>query len=316
MAAPDGGARRPGARSRFLYAVSLVALLLAVACTGGSSFEGGPAYVAEIEQFRTEREKRLGSPDGWLSLVGLHWLEAGESRFGSDPANEIVLPEGAAPPLAGRLAYDGEQVRLLAEPGVELLVDDAPLGAERVLIDDSAGKPEVVSVGRLDFHVIARGGRRALRVKDPESPTRLGFEGLTWFPVDPVYRVEARLRAYDEPRQRRVETVAGGPAEMLAPGLLEFELDGKRRTLEPFVVKPGDTALFIMFRDGTSGRGSYGAGRFLSATLEDGRAVLDFNRSTNPPCAYTAYATCPLPPAGNRLDVEVRAGEGYPGDRH
>lgn len=306
--------RRP---DRLWRLTMLTASLLGVmACGGGPSFEGGEAYAAEVEQFRSERQERLAAPTGWLSLVGLHWLEPGESRLGADPANEVVLPDGAAPVLAGVLVYDGSEVKIRPVDGAELILDDRPIVEERVLRDDASGAPDVVGVGRVRFHVIARGGRHALRVKDPESPTRLGFEGLDWFPVDPAYRVEARLIAFDSPRTREVETVAGGPAEMLAPGRLEFELDGRRLSLEPFLDKPGGTGLFIIFKDNTSGGETYGAGRFLSATLDGDRAVLDFNRAYNPPCAYTTYATCPLPPVGNRLDVEVRAGERSAGSHH
>jgi uncharacterized protein (DUF1684 family) len=289
--------------------VALAALVLA-ACTGDSRQGPGPDYAAEIERQRAERVERLRAPDGWLSLVGLHWLGEGHNRFGSAEENEIILTgDDRTPPLAGTLVYEAGRVRILPDESAEIRIGGEPIEGARVLRDDSAAAPDVVELGRLRFHVIARGGRHALRIKDPESPTRLEFRGIEFFPVDPAYRVEARLRTYDSPQPREVATVTGTTARMFAPGTLEFEILDRTFSLEPFVGEPGETDLFLMFKDRTSGRETYGAGRYLSATLEGERAVLDFNQAYNPPCAFSKFATCPLPPGENRLDVEIRAGE-------
>jgi len=292
---------------RFRAALILV-IAVALGCAGDRQTGPAPGYVEEIETFRAQREQRLRSEDGWLSLVGLFWLEEGVNPFGGDPAGAIALPGDAAPPRAGNFVLEGAVVRLVPEPGVEILIDGEPAG-ERILRDDSAGSPDLLHLGRLRLHVIERGGRRAVRVRDPESPARSGFPGLEFFPVDPSYRVEGRFRPYAEPERRQIATVVGTTAEMLAPGTVEFELDGARLSLEPFVDEAGQTDLFIIFKDRTSGRETYGAGRFLSAVLEGERVVLDFNKAYNPPCAFTPFATCPLPPARNRLDAAVRAGE-------
>ena len=269
------------------------------------------AYRTEVENFRRDRATRLSAPDGWLSLVGLFWLEPGANPFGADPELGIPLPTG--PPRAGTLVLDGSTVRLVPSAGVEMTVGGEKV-TDRVLRDDSGDDPDVVELGRLRLHVIRRGDRFGLRVKDPESPTRLAFTGLDWYPVDPAYRVTARFESYDTPRPVQLATSAGVVEDMLIPGRLAFKLNGADRTLEALIHRPGETELFIIFRDETSGTETYGAGRYLYATLEDGKAVVDFNRAYNPPCAFTSYATCPLPPRGNRLATAVRAGEKRPAD--
>lgn len=289
----------------------LAPLLLALAWTGCAadrSADAAPGYVEEIESFRAEREQRLRAEDGWLSLAGLFWLEQGANPFGSDPAGSIPLPPDAAPPRAGSFVLEGEAVRLVPEPGVEILHDGQRAG-ERILRDDGSGAPDVLHLGRLRMHVLVRGGRRAVRVKDPQSAARREFRGLEFFAIDPAYRVEGRLRPYAAPEPREIATIVGTTETMLAPGVVEFELDGVALSLEPFVDEAGQRDLFIIFRDRTSGAETYGAGRFLSAVLEGERVVLDFNKAYNPPCAFTPFATCPLPPARNRLDLEIRAGE-------
>jgi uncharacterized protein (DUF1684 family) len=268
-------------------------------------------YVQSIEAYRRDREQRLRGNDGWLTLVGLFWLESGKTAFGADRTLPIALPAG--PPKAGTLELAGDTVRLRAEPGVALSVGGKAV-TDRVLADDAAGKPDIVELDRLRFHVIRRGDRFGVRVKDPQAPTRKNFRGLTYYPVDPAWRVVARFERYESPRPVEVATVAGVVEKMTIPGKLTFELGGANRTLEPLLERPYDTELFLIFRDTTSGSETYGAGRYLYATVEGSTAVIDFNRAYNPPCAFTPYATCPLPPRGNRLDVPIRAGEKRYGD--
>lgn len=303
-------------RPRSLAVIHLL-VLLALSCgeervgpgEGGSVASADPGYLAEIEHFRSEREERLRGENGWLSLVGLFWLEPGSNPLGSAESSAVRLPEGAAPPEAGDLVYDGETVRLVPREGAGMRIGDSP-AAEQILRDDSEGPPDVIELGRLRFYVIRRGDRHGVRVKDPESPARLGFRGLSWFPVDPTLRVEARLDAFETPRELAVPTVLGTPTVMLAPGAVEFRMDGRDYSLLPLIGEPGQTDLFFVFRDATSGHETYGAGRFLYAELDGDRVVLDFNRAYNPPCAYTPFATCPLPPPENRLaDLAIRAGE-------
>ncbi len=283
-------------------------LLAAWGCSACGAPSSDSGYDDEIREYRRGREERLAAPDGWLSLIGLFWLEEGPNRFGSEAGLPIALPDGAAPPVAGNLTLEGEEVRLQVGPGVVITIDGEPV-SQRVLRDDSEGPPDALELGRLRMYVIRRGSRVALRVKDPEAPTRKQFAGLDYFAIDPAYRVRAVFEAYAEPRQVEIPTVNGTASEMLVPGTLEFTLEGQSLTLEPLISEPDQTELFLIFRDETSGTETYGAGRYLYADLEDGYAFVDFNKAYNPPCAFTPYATCPLPPRSNRLAVAIRAGE-------
>lgn len=277
-----------------------------------------PAYLAEVEAWRAERLERLTADDGWLTVVGLDWLEPGINRFGSDPANEIVLDAPGIPGLAGtiELSDDGTVVARAAA-GAEVTVNGEPM-AESVLHSDAQGEPDLVGVGRLRFFIIERAGRLAARVKDPQAAARRDFAGIDSFPVDPRYRVTATLEPYPEPREVEIPTVLGTPTTMLAPGVLHFTLLDRELSLEPYLSAPDDPEYFLIFRDLTSGETTYGAGRFLSAPAADaeGRTTLDFNLAYNPPCAFTPYATCPLPPPGNSLAVAVESGEMHAGDLH
>jgi uncharacterized protein (DUF1684 family) len=277
-----------------------------------------PAYIAEVEQWRADRLARLTADDGWLTLTGLYWLEPGDNPVGSAADNAVVLPDPGLPAVAGRLvrAADGS-VTAIAEAGAGLLVDGEPIG-ERVLASDAAGSPDVVSAGRVSFYIIDREGRLGVRVRDPEAPARLSFAGIEHFPIDPSAKVTARLEPYDEPRRVPIPTVLGEDTSMLAPGRLRFELHGRELTLEPYRESPGDTSLFLIFRDTTSGDTTYGAGRFLYAEAPgpDGTTTLDFNLAYNPPCAFTPFATCPLPPPQNWLPVPIEAGEKFSGAAH
>lgn len=292
-----------------LRLVVLPILVLVPAC--GGTPPPDPDYLASVEAWRDQREARLRADDGWLTLVGLHWLDEGENTLGSSADADVVLPLG--PDRAGVLLVEDGAVTLRAADGAGLTVGGEPV-QERVLATDAEPGTDVVAVDRIRFHVIDRDGRLGVRVKDPETATRTGFEGLDWYPVDPTYRVEAILQPFEEPREIEVPTVLGTSSTSLSPGLLRFTLGGEQLELTPTIASPDDNDLFIVFADTTSGDTTYGAGRFLAAELEaDGTAVLDFNLAYSPPCAFTPYATCPLPPPGNRLPVAVHAGEKHAG---
>ncbi len=172
--------------------------------------------------------------------------------------------------------------------------------------------------GRVLFYLISRGDRVGVRVKDPESPTRRDFPGLEHYPVNPAFRVTASFEPYPEPKEVAIPTVIDEPSMMLAPGLLRFEIGGTPVSLEPYVSTPEELTLFIVFRDATSGETTYGAGRFLDAEIVEGSSevVLDFNLATNPPCAFTPFATCPLPTPENTLFVAIEAGERFESPVH
>ena len=297
--------------------IILLVLISTVACSE-APIEVDPAYAAELEAERNERLSRLKAENGWLSLTGLYWLEPGENRFGSAEDSAVVVPDPSVPDIAGLLVVGPNgDVIAFGEEGAGVEINGEPL-TEATLKTDADGRPDVITAGRVQFYIINRSGRLGARVKDPEAPTRRDFEGIAYFPTDPLYTVNATFEPYDEAREVAIPTVLGTDTMMLAFGVLHFSIGGQDLTLEPYAGSAEDETLFLIFRDQTSGETSYGAGRFLSADApgEDGMTVLDFNRSVNPPCAFTPYATCPLPPPQNILETPIEAGEMYTGPAH
>lgn len=248
-------------------------------------------YQSEIAQWRAQREAALKREGGWLSVAGLFWLHDGANRFGKDPDNDIVLPDGA--PHAGAFELrDGKVTLKMA-------------GGTRELWPDSL---DVAKVGRLDLFVIKRSGKYGIRLKDPESQYRREFHGIEYYPADEEYKVTARFVA--DPAKIPILNILGTTEEMQSPGYAVFRLNGHEYRLRPVLEEPDAKQLFYIFRDQTSGKETYGAGRFLYSDMpQDGKVPLDFNKAYNPPCAFTDYATCPLPPAENRLAVKIEAGE-------
>lgn len=284
-----------------LHPIPLLASLAVLAAVPDS-------YSREHAAWRKAREARLAAEGGWLSVVGLDWLSEGENRFGADPSHPVVLPAGKAPALAGVLVVTGSKVSVKAAPGAGITLDGQPVDT-RELRTDADGKPDVLRLGSLAFHVIKRGDRLGVRLKDADSAARRAFKGIPAYAVKPAYRIEGRFVPYEPPKEIPVASVIGTTEPMRCPGKVVFRLGGREVSLEP-VLESGSDELFFIFRDATSGRQTYPAGRFLYAPLpKDGKVLLDFNRAVNPPCAFTAFATCPLPPRQNWLPVPVPAGE-------
>jgi uncharacterized protein len=269
-----------------------------------------PAYRAEIETWRAQREARLKSDGGWLQVVGLFWLKPGPTSFGTDPANGIVLPAGSAPARAGVFELRDGKTTVRMENGVEATVGGTPVSV-RELRPDVPGPADVLKLGpRLTLHVIERGGRHGIRLKDTQSTLLKEFAGLRWFPVREDYRIDARFVTYDPPKTIPVPNILGQVEELPSPGYVAFTVGGRELRLEPVLEEPGAHELFFIFRDQTAGKETYPAGRFLYTPMpKDGVVALDFNRAYSPPCAFTPYATCPLPPKQNRLTVRIEAGE-------
>jgi uncharacterized protein (DUF1684 family) len=255
------------------------------------------ASPAAWEAWRAGRLERLRAERGWLSVVGLHWLEPGPNRFEGIPGT-FTLRDG--------------RVELSAERSDGYAVQGAPV-ERRTLAPDAAPSPDLLSLGsRRWVQVLERGARSALRVWDADAPARREFRGIETFPFDPAWRVEARWEAFREPRPVEVVDVTGSVATLLVPGRALFTVGGQKLLLEP--TADGERLAFV-FRDATAGVETYGAGRFLSGEApRDGRLLLDFNRAFNPPCAFTPFATCPLPRPENVLPVRVTAGERYTGE--
>ena len=275
-------------------------------------------YQHEIEQWRAKRTANLTSPTGWLSLIGLEWLREGANRVGSASDNDIVLKAGPAHLGVVTLGKDGAlQVALDEKAGAT--IDGKPVRQAALIDDMHAGEatPTTVAFGSANFYVIERDGRKALRVKDSDAETRKHFLGIDYFPIDPSWRVVADWVPFDPPHKLEIGSVIGTIDKVDVPGKAVFRRDGHTFELLPYQEEPGGE-LFFVLADRTSGKETYGAARFLYAALpKDGKVVLDFNKAYNPPCAFTPFATCPLAPPENRLDVAVTAGEKkYRGGHH
>ncbi len=268
--------------------------------------------------WRTQHATDLQKPDGWLSLIGLQWLEPGATSIGSAQDNKIHLPS-TAPAHIGILKLENNAVTLL--PPKEgfpsgLQIDGAPAKQLSLRADQDKDKfNSHVTIGTINFYVIKRADKFALRIKDAKSPSLLEFHGLKWFELNPEYRVTAKWTPYVPAKSVSLLTLVGTEYSEPVPGFAEFTLQGKAFRLEPVLEDPNNPKLFFILRDTTSAETTYPACRFLYTTFpnhgvgQPGELLLDFNQLENPPCAYTPYATCPLPPAGNRLPIALPVGE-------
>lgn len=275
---------------------------------------------AEWLAWRSARRESIGGPDGWLTLIGLHWLDASDGpeptalTVGSDPASSILLPRDRAPAQVGSIRVRDGVVVFTPHQGVTVTVDDAAVDGPIALAPDDPGPPTVLAIGSLRLHSIARGGRLGLRVKDRESPARATFSDLRVFDYDPRFRVVAELVPSAPGEVVPIVNVLGQEVDAPLVARLRFVLEGRALTL---LATEGDGGrLMVMMRDPTSHDGrTYGAGRYLGvARPSDGEreVTLDLNFAYTPPCAFTAYATCPLPPPENELPVAIVAGERAP----
>ena len=282
------------------------ALILALALTTAAA-DVSPAYKAEIEKYRKDRIAELTAPNGWLAVQGLFWLHEGANSAGSDPASEIKLPP-RAPKKAGLFTLKDKTVSFTAEAGAGATSAGKPV--ETVTLDPRKGEESAVTVNGVTLFVIRRGDKIGLRMLDPESDARTHFDGLKYFPLDAKYHVKATFVPYEKSKTVQVPNVLGQLVPMESPGRVEFTLDGKPYSLEPVYETTKHEDLFFIFRDLTSRTETYGAGRFLHTPLpRDGVVDLDFNRAYNPPCAFTDFATCPLPVKENQLQIRIPAGE-------
>jgi uncharacterized protein (DUF1684 family) len=238
-------------------------------------------YAAELAKWREKKEAELKADGGWLTVTGLFWLKEGQNRVDSAPG--VFELHGA------KTVYRGDDGSV-----VEIKRDSK------------------ITAGSKTYTVIERAGRYAVRLKDNQSKLRFGFTGMRWFPPRESYRVSGRFVAYPQPKMLAIPNVLGSTYPSPSPGYAVFRINGREFRLEP-VIEDGEKELFFIFRDQTAGKETYGAGRFLYTELpRDGKVELDFNKAENPPCAYTPYATCPLPPKQNILPLRIEAGEMAP----
>lgn len=297
---------------RILFFVFFSALFCVPTFSQDSSWE------KDLTVWRAQYVENLLKPDGWLALTGLEWLQPGDNSLGSSPDNKIRLAAGSPPHLA-ILRLEGEIVTLHPPPGgfpPDLLVAGSPAKPQALRVEPNNDKVSPhLTAGTLNMYVIRREERFALRIKDSHSPAIVGFHGLHLYPPDASYRVTAKWIPYSPPKTITLATLVGTKYDQPVPGGAEFVLAGKAFRLEPVLEDPAVAKLFFILRDTTSTTTTYGACRFLYTGFpsngldKPGELVLDFNRLENPPCAYTPYSTCPLPPPGNRLPIALPVGE-------
>jgi hypothetical protein len=273
------------------------------------------AYEKSIEAWRAGRYERLKRPTGWLSLVGMHWIEVGPTRVGQNEKFGTRLAVGPDDLGTLILGKDGS-IEFQPNPDAGVLVDGQPAtGPFRIVSDADGGTPTEVGFNKGDasFIVIKRADRYALRVRDALAPTRTGFTDIDHFPVDPQWRFQAKFKPHPPGQTMEIVNILGMVEPMNNPGTLTFTKDGQEYTLEA-LDDTGDGQLFVVFADGTSGHETYPAARFLytDPAGPDGTTVLDFNRAYNPPCAFTSFSTCPTPPLSNRMKLRIEAGEKKP----
>ena len=275
---------------------------------GSQSAPSGAGYVRSIESWRADREASLKADDGWLSLVGLVWLEEGVSRVGSRPDAEVLLAPGSAPHDVGAITFQDHVARFTPAPGADVRVNGKPAAPQ--VLRPQPGDYDVVTAGSVTLFVIKRGERYGVRIRDTNSAQRREFAGLRWYPVREDYRVRARFIPHAKPASIMIANVLGAVEPWPTPGTVVFTLGGQELTLHPVLDGADATELFFVFRDATTGTDTYPGGRFLYAAMpENGEVILDFNKAHSPPCAFTPFATCPLPPKENALPIRIEAGE-------
>lgn len=256
---------------------------------------GADPHTASVEEWRKNYEAGLKAPyTGWLSVAGLFWLKEGENTAGTGDGNDVVLPRG--PARAGVFLFDGRTVRWR--------------GATGELTALAANSAEMVEVAGARLSAIERNGKYGIRLRDAESKMRKEFAGTEWYPISAKYRVKAKFIPHAYKRTINFADMTGNTQKMVSPGIVEFTLNGQLLRLEPV---EDEGQLFFVFKDRTANKGTYGAGRLLYAPLPVGNvAEIDFNVAKNPPCVFTPYATCPLPPKQNILPLAIEAGEKMP----
>jgi len=285
---------------------SILILSLVVLVSLGA-LSAQPDYVQEIEKWRQKEEADLKKENGWLTVAGLFWLKDGVNTIGAGPEFDVRLTDNFKAGKFGEIEFRSGVATLRVEKGVEAESGGQPVSTVD-LTPDAKGKPTEIRTGSQTFYLIQREDRLGIRLKDNESEARRNFNGQHWFPVDETYKVTARLEPFPKPKALLVPNVLGGHFKEKTPGMLKFTLKGKECALQPIVQEDG--SLFLVFHDASNDHETYISGRFLDAAAPvNGETVLDFNKAENPPCAFTPFATCPLPPPGNDLAVAVLAGE-------
>src|SRR5687767_4720453 len=290
---------------------------VAAGCANDTPLPVPGDYRQQVEAFRAKRANEIIAPTGWAALVGLHFLSPGTHVVGSAPGSDVRLTGPSAPPALGTITVTPGAPGTAGAAGTARLVMAKGVEARRgneVLTDvelKPGAKPEeYLTVGDMTMTLIRRGDKLALRVWDAKAPSLTSLSKLDWMPIDESWRVQGRFEPHPAGRTMKILNVLDELVDMPNPGVAIFSIDGREHRLEALLESDDAKELFFLFRDATSGKTTYGAGRYLYTPLpQDGRVILDFNQAKNPPCTFTDFATCPLPPKGNILTVAVNAGE-------
>jgi uncharacterized protein len=292
--------------------------LIAVAFLGGCKAvlqeKGDPKYISEIKSWHSKRIENLKKENGWLNLVGLIWLKNGENKIGSAKSNDAVFPE-SAPPIIGTINLKDTLIDIEISAGVNVTCEGRKVEKMK-LHADTQGNAEVLAVDSFRWNIIKRQQKIGIRLRNLEAPLIKNFKGIEMFPINDDWKIEAKFLPFDPPKKIPVPNILGMVDTSNAVGMVVFEKEGRKFWLD--ALEEGEK-LFIIFADETSGKETYGAGRFLylDKPKEGEKFYIDFNKAYNPPCNFTKFATCPLPPKQNNLRLAVTAGEKvYEGGGH
>ncbi|MFO7525832.1 MAG: DUF1684 domain-containing protein [Ignavibacteriaceae bacterium] len=287
---------------KILFFVPLL-LLTIVSCSQKPNAD--PEHIEEIRAWDERRTERLREEDGWLNLTGLFWFKEGENKIGSAKDNDIVFPSG--PDYIGSMFLKDSSVTIIVNPAINVISNGQPV-TEMTLLDDHSGNPTLLQTGSLRWNVIKRTKGFGIRLRDLNADLVKNFKGIERFPVNKDWIFEADFVPYNPPKKILVPDIIGTVDEEVCPGAVVFVKDGKEYRID--AIESG-RRFFLIFADETSGEETYGAGRFMYVDKPDsnGKIILDFNKAYNPPCVFTKFATCPLPPENNFLKLRIEAGE-------
>jgi uncharacterized protein (DUF1684 family) len=294
-------------KRKSLIIAFLLLIIALTACKHPLQDKGTPEYIAKIKEWHNKRIANLKKETGWLNLAGLYWLKQGENKFGSGKNNDIVFPDGKAPGIIGSLFLKDSTVTINVNAAVNVICNGKPVSNPH-LINDQQGDPTILEYGSLRWFIIKRGTKYGIRLRDLEAPLVKSFQGVDTYPINSDWRLEAKLESFKPPMKISVPNILGTAEDDTSPGFLVFKKDGIEYKL--LAIEEGDK-YFLIFADETSGKETYGAGRFLYADKVDSNGItyIDFNKAFNPPCSFTHFATCPLPPKQNHLKLSVTSGE-------
>ncbi|MFO8235549.1 MAG: DUF1684 domain-containing protein [Bacteroidales bacterium] len=294
---------------RFFSLTTTLVIIVSFFVQCSSKKETPEEYKQAIEEWHQERMQNLKADDGWLNLAGLFWIEEGKNTIGSDEANDITFPD-KAPKKLGKIYLKDSTINFEAAKNVDIIHEEKTIQLKEMK-SDQEGEPTVLQHKSLKWFIIERDGKYGIRLRDLESDLLDELDSIPTFPIKKEWKIKAEFIPHKEKKTIEVPNVLGNTNEENIPGVLKFEIKGEEYKLHPIGSK---ASMFLVFGDETNGRETYGGGRFLSVDEPDKNNItyIDFNKAYNPPCAFTPYATCPLPPKGNNLEVKIEAGEKNP----